>query len=506
MKSMKWEVDTKKIALLTILVCTTIYSIAQPCTPLGNQIAYGTNNVWIGYVYQSTNFTTYKGFVNEGNNANPNFDQSFGGNNVQYNTNGCPTTTENFSVRYKLTKPFANGSYDFTAGGDDGYRFSIDGGATWLINQWNDHAYQTSTATVTLNGTYNLVFEYYERSGGNRVSFSMVAACIGNGDPTVYGNGNTWNGYLYQGLNFNTYKGFITRGGLEGIFDENFGSANGSFATSNCSITTEQFSARFRSRRTFPEATYLITVGGDDGYRLSFNGGATWAINRWNDQAYNTTSLSIYLNGTYDMVLEFYENGGDNRLSYGITTLVLPIRIKSWTVGLLSNEKARLSWVEDAAVDFDRFIIQRSINGTNFNDITTVASKNNTPAILHTYEYIDYQLPVAGSIYYRLAMVDKDGSIRYSSVQVLSPKVEKDLKLYPTILKNGEFKITTDEIIRNGTVEIITMTGQVIQTINLNSGSLTQSIVISKNILPATYLVRIKSEKGINEIRKIIVQ
>ncbi|MFM9910456.1 MAG: PA14 domain-containing protein, partial [Chitinophagaceae bacterium] len=496
----------KKIVMLTCMVCIAICSIAQPCTPLGDQVTYGTNNVWIGYVYQSINFTNYRGYVNEGNSTNPNFDQSFGGNNVQYNTNGCPTTTENFSVRYKLTKAFANGSYDFTVGGDDGYRFSIDGGVTWLINQWSDHGYQTSNSTITLNGTYNLVVEYYERSGGNRVSFSMIAACIGNGDPTVYGIGNTWNGYLYQGVNFNNYKGFITRGGVDGIFDENFGTANGSFSTSNCSITTQQFSARFRSRRTFPEGTYLITIGGDDGYRLSFNGGATWAINRWSDQAYTTTSISIYLNGTYDMVLEFYENAGDNRLSYSITTLVLPITLKSWSASLNSNTTARLSWVADAAIDFDHFIIQRSINGTTFNDIKKVKSKNNSTNISYTYEYTDNQLPAADNVYYRLAMVDKDGSIRYSSVQVVSPKPGNNLKVYPTIINNKEFKITTDKVIKNGTVDILTMAGQVIQTIKLNSGSLLQSITISKNIVPATYLIRIRDEKGMNEIHKLIVQ
>ena len=51
-------------AILTSFV--GILAIGQPCTPQGNQTTYGTNNVWIGYLYDGTNFNTYLGYVNEG--------------------------------------------------------------------------------------------------------------------------------------------------------------------------------------------------------------------------------------------------------------------------------------------------------------------------------------------------------------------------------------------------------------------------------------------------------
>src|SRR5450631_1941487 len=143
--------------------------ISAQCTPQGNQTSYGTNNTWIGYAYQGQNFDTYIGYVNEGAPGNSNFDESFGGDQVNYNTNGCTVYTEHFSMRYKLTQVFASGNYQFTTGGDDGYRFSLDGGATWAINNWGDHGYTTSTYSVALSGSVNMVLEYYENGGGNRV-------------------------------------------------------------------------------------------------------------------------------------------------------------------------------------------------------------------------------------------------------------------------------------------------------------------------------------------------
>jgi hypothetical protein len=134
---------------------------------------YGTNNVWRGYVYDNADFTNFKGTVTEGTLSNPFFDQGFGGDNVTYNTNSCAVNTETFSVRYRLRKTFTNSSVTFLVGGDDGFRFSLDGGATWVINQWSDHGYYVNSYTATLNGTYDMVLEFYENGGGNRVSFDL---------------------------------------------------------------------------------------------------------------------------------------------------------------------------------------------------------------------------------------------------------------------------------------------------------------------------------------------
>ena len=132
-------ISMKKLSLLVAWhVIAGFILNAQPCTPLGNQIDFGLNDVWIGYVYDNQDLTNYRGYIQEGTPGNPNFDESFGGDNFAFPTNGCTVQTETFSVRYKLAKTFANGTYDFTVGADDGYRLSLDGGLTWPINRWND--------------------------------------------------------------------------------------------------------------------------------------------------------------------------------------------------------------------------------------------------------------------------------------------------------------------------------------------------------------------------------
>jgi subtilisin-like proprotein convertase family protein len=142
------------------------------CTPTGNPATYGAGS-WIGYVYNSAAagaFTSYQGFVTEATVFNRTHSTASGAT-----INHCSTNQDLFAIRYRNTTNFPAGVYTFTVGGDDGVRFSIDGGATWLINQWVDQGYTTVTsAAVSLSGNINMVLEYYENGGGSQSSFNYT--------------------------------------------------------------------------------------------------------------------------------------------------------------------------------------------------------------------------------------------------------------------------------------------------------------------------------------------
>lgn len=374
----------------------------------GDQVSYGAGS-WIGYVYDgANNFSDYQGFITE-----PElFDESFGGNSTTFAVNGCDVFTETYTVRYRMQQTFACGDYTFTVGADDGVRLSLDGGSTYLINDYSNHGYRTSSASIQLDGSYNLVLDYFENGGGNRVSFDYSFAanngdggtiagsqqfCVngsvdpaaftsttdasfcsgtpvsyqwqessdnsnfsdiaaGNtstfniasfpaatttyyrrraiggtdtlfsntltvenliiqGDETTFGSGN-WIGYVYDGANnFNTanYRGFVTEAEQ---FDQNFGGNNTSYSINGCPITTETFTVRYKMTQTFASGTYDLTIAGDDGVRLSVDGGSTFILDGYNLQAYTSYNISTTLSGSVDLVLEYYEQGGANRVSF----------------------------------------------------------------------------------------------------------------------------------------------------------------------------------------------
>jgi hypothetical protein len=455
--------------VIAIIICICFFctkSFTQACTPLGDETTYGTSDVWIGYVYDNINFTSYAGYVNQGITGNPNFDQSFGGNVVSYATNGCSVQTETFSVRYKLNKTFINGSYDITVGGDDGYRFSIDGGATWVINNWGDHGYATTLYTVNLNGNYNLVLEYYENAINNRVSFNITSACYAAGDQSIYGTGDVWIGYAYDGtaLNPSFYKGSVTEGALGNPnFDQSFGGSNTNYNTSVCPVFTETFSMRYRLRKTFANGLYQIVVGGDDGYRFSTDGGATWAINNWSDHAYTSTNVAFTLDGIYDLVLEYYENGGGNRVTFNILSSVLPVNLISFT-GTAKPQNNTLNWQVSQEDQLAYYEVQSSKDGNSFTKVVTVLAKGSVTNTV--YEAID-PLALSGITYYRLKMVNQNNSFTYSPIIKLNSIVDKNILIFPTIIKDNKVNIKASETLQNASIVLYDLTGRIVSSVAL---------------------------------------
>ncbi|MBS1667330.1 MAG: T9SS type A sorting domain-containing protein [Bacteroidetes bacterium] len=504
----------KKIIFLGMLVFVHIASALSQCTPQGDQTTYGTGNVWIGYVYQGKSFNTYAGYVNEGSASNPNFNESFGGNQVNYNTiGGCSVYTEGFSVRYKLALNYT-GTYDITIGGDDGVRLSIDGGATWLINQWHDQAYTTYTATVTLSGTTDLVLEYYENTGGNQVSFSITPGCIPPADDqTIYGTGNQWIGYVYKGMGCNTYRGKVTEGGSSMNFDENFGGSSSpiTYNTSGCPVQTQQFSVRYRLQRYLYAGNYVFTVGGDDGYRFSLDGGSTWVINGWQDQAYTVRTYSPTLTaGTYNMVLEYYQNAGSNRISFSASGGTLALTLVSFDGQLLLNGAVQLDWVSAMEINNKYFEVQRSSDGVHFQPITQLPSKQSGPMSTTQidYSYTDYS-PLGGLSYYRLKMEDVDGTVTYSKVIEVVNDLVQPIKIYPTVINNSsnEIFVEANKSYPNARLELFDMAGQKLSEIQwaLLSGRQSVALNSNKKMAAGAYIAKISSNGSNVQSQMIIV-
>lgn len=489
----------KKTILVAVLVLSiALHAHSQACTPAGDEVSYGTGDVWTGYVYDNLNLTNYKGYVTEGTSGNPNFDENFGGDNVTYNTNGCSLNTSTFSVRYKLRKTFTNGIYEFIVGGDDGYRLSLDGGATWVINQWVDQSYAISYYSTTLNGTYDIVLEYYENGGGNRISFTLQSGCGSSGNPAVYGTGNTWIGYVYDGTSMNFYRGFVTEGsGICPNFDQSFGGTNTNYNTSDCSVQTETFSVRYRLQKNFSAGTYIITVGGDDGYRLSLDGGATWVINRWFDQSYNVSSTTQVLNGTYNMVLEFYENSGGNRISIDITNSTLAVKLGSVQLQL-ENDKPRIEWTTLQESSSSGFSIEKSDNGNDFREIGFLPTKavggESNQAL--NYQFTDK----SGSKYrcfYRIAMVDLKGTKTYSKVLVYEPRQKASITIFPTMITNNRFKLRSNLAAEQLNLQVVDFSGRKYYETNISTtgNSQTQDISIPGiRLKPGMYRVIIQKD------------
>ncbi|MDH7461760.1 T9SS type A sorting domain-containing protein [Chitinophagaceae bacterium 26-R-25] len=104
------------------------------------------------------------------------------------------------------------------------------------------------------------------------------------------------------------------------------------------------------------------------------------------------------------------------------TQTILPLNLISF-VGYLNNSTSELNWVTAQEVNTDHFVVQRSNDGGTWKAIATMPAKGNNSASAK-YSTSDDVSALSGTVYYRLQMVDHDGSYSYSktiSLHLINP-------------------------------------------------------------------------------------
>jgi len=115
---------------------------------------------------------------------------------------------------------------------------------------------------------------------------------------------------------------------------------------------------------------------------------------------------------------------GSIPLSMGI----LPVQLTSFS-GLAQPEGVRLQWETANESQFSQYEIERSDDGQSFMKIAAVSAENSPSGA--SYEYLD-QNPLSGTAYYRLKMIENDGSYSYSDIVsvTINPAIPQ-IQLYP---------------------------------------------------------------------------
>ena len=107
-------------------------------------------------------------------------------------------------------------------------------------------------------------------------------------------------------------------------------------------------------------------------------------------------------------------------LSYELAPL--PVSLVSFSGKKMNDNQNKLQWITADEKDFDRFDIQRSADANNFETIGTLSGltianetvSNPVGQGLRTYTFTD-KFPVTSN-YYRLKMLDLDGTFKYSRI------------------------------------------------------------------------------------------
>lgn len=104
---------------------------------------------------------------------------------------------------------------------------------------------------------------------------------------------------------------------------------------------------------------------------------------------------------------------------------VTPVSINGF-VGVLTSNKANLSWNSGVEANFGHYTLEKSLDGKTFQVVKEIAAKGSNQT------YTASVTQIAQKAYYRLKLVDQSGAFSYyENVLTLDRKPSAELKLYP---------------------------------------------------------------------------
>ncbi|MBC7850431.1 MAG: PQQ-dependent sugar dehydrogenase [Chitinophagaceae bacterium] len=184
------------------------------------------------------------------------------------------------------------------------------------------------------------------------------------------------------------------------------------------------------------------------------------------------------------------ENGTLYAVSLGGTVYtvqansVLPVKLNAFNAEW-KDDAAYLNWQTTFEANVNRFEIQYSATGNEFQTVGTVIPSNRSTGSSYTYRHDPSRI---GKAFYRLAIVDNDGAVEYSRIVDLNRLGKQSLLVYPTVVENGVLNIESSDLLT--AAQIVAVDGRIVfrQNISAQPGTFTLQL---QQLEPGNYILQL---------------
>ena len=168
-----------------------------------------------------------------------------------------------------------------------------------------------------------------------------------------------------------------------------------------------------------------------------------------------------------------------NSLWFRAFNLTVPSRLPIFLTGFTATynkKKVNLNWSAYSDETMGAFVVERSIDGINFQTLAQRPATFGNDA----YEYSDEQFPATASIvYYRIQSREKSGEVKYSEIKVirLTKETAATISLYPNpVQKTANLTLPAAWQSQPVTVSIYNASGAEVQRKTITAASQTEAL------------------------------
>lgn len=204
----------------------------------------------------------------------------------------------------------------------------------------------------------------------------------------------------------------------------------------------------------------------------SFASTYTYDSLTWVAPGTNVGPVTFYYVGNAASGTNPSDGNANDYIYSGSTVISLPIDLKDFTA-VADNGIVILKWQTATEINSNYFDVERSDDGQFFFSIGKVNASGNTSQGAN-YSFTDKKLTNnnGGQIFYRLKLVDKDGTIKYSKQLSVKPVISGVTikNIYPTIIRKGErakVEVVSDKA-RTLEFVVLSESGQILQSFSTN--------------------------------------
>jgi uncharacterized repeat protein (TIGR01451 family) len=231
------------------------------------------------------------------------------------------------------------------------------------------------------------------------------------------------------------------------------------------------------------------------------HGYISYSIKTRKNSAYNTilnNKASIYFDFNYPIETNV------STTSFVEDVVALPVTILDFAA-LYKSPYGELTWRTANEIAFNRFEIERSVDGLNFAQVGKVLA-HQTTGVSRYYYNDDLNAVLSSTIYYRLRLIDANGRFKYSGIIVLTKKGIENTRLIPNPVTNGRcFLYFQSNLAGLAKIDVLDQNGIVVNTmtVTIQKGSNNIQLMGLSTLSGGTYYVRFVNDS--NEWKQKII-